>query len=566
MYLKKRLGVNWRSSAYFLLIGMVGGDMLRGQVLVDPARQFLEQERQKQQQQERERPVTPLLPERESPLLPAEEAEEDPEAAGFMVQRIVLKGLTVLSGQKVQAVIRRYEQQKLTLTKINSLIGELTNLLIEAGYITTRVYIPEQNIASGTLELLVVEGKIASITHRNDSYRDHWLTWMAFPIGPGRVLRLPELEQGMDQINRVPSAKAKLTLLPGEEPGETRIVIENKPVNPFRASLGYDNFGEAASGQDRVRLGYEVDNFLSLNETTSTTFLTSRGTNALAFSQSVPLGWWTAYHSFSYSEYLVPLTTAAELFGDYIGYTTGLNCMVWRNAQHKTSVDASFTLKRSERFVNSVALEPANLSVVRTGVSHVYRPGDAAWQFDAGFSFGLPVFFAQEDAATLPSANPHHEFHKLDFAVSMYRSIWEWLDYRGTAQAQYAVQGLFSTEQFILGDVTTVRGYRGSSVTGEDGVLWRNEFLFRYPSSTGSRAGDWWVEKVQPYLFLDTGYTELKSATQGGTLAGGGVGLRWQWERFNFDATLARPLYEDGPLAVERRDYEFYLTATLRVY
>ena len=87
-----------------------------------------------------------------------EEPTEDESKQCFEIEHIELEGAHSLSGVERQELIAPFIGKCIGLVEIRELLRIITNYYIDKGYITTRVYIPQQDLGSGTLKLLVVEG------------------------------------------------------------------------------------------------------------------------------------------------------------------------------------------------------------------------------------------------------------------------------------------------------------------------------------------------------------------------------------------------------------------------
>lgn len=73
----------------------------------------------------------------------------------------------------------------------------LQNELIARGYITSLLTIPEQSLAQGTLKLELAYGKIGDIFWSTTSEQTTSI-WNNIPTRTGDILRLTDLEQGME--------------------------------------------------------------------------------------------------------------------------------------------------------------------------------------------------------------------------------------------------------------------------------------------------------------------------------------------------------------------------------
>ena len=66
----------------------------------------------------------------------------------FLIDTIQFEGELPVSRHKLMPILSRYEGQKLSLMEIEQLIEAITNTFIEEGYLTSRVFIKQQNFIS----------------------------------------------------------------------------------------------------------------------------------------------------------------------------------------------------------------------------------------------------------------------------------------------------------------------------------------------------------------------------------------------------------------------------------
>ena len=99
----------------------------------------------------------------------------------FLIERIALKGNSLLADNDVRALIHPFIGKRLGVNRINLLLRRLTRAYIDRGYITTRVYLGRQNLASGTLDVTVVQGKIEDIRINGEKPKSERGLRLAFP-------------------------------------------------------------------------------------------------------------------------------------------------------------------------------------------------------------------------------------------------------------------------------------------------------------------------------------------------------------------------------------------------
>lgn len=126
---------------------------------------------------------------------------------------MVLKGADHLSTADQERLVAPYRDQCLSVAQINTLLKAITHHYLERGYVTTRAYLPAQELASGQLIIVIVEGRLESLD--SSALASSRELAMAFPGATGEVLNLRELEQLVDQLSRLPSRQVELELSPG---------------------------------------------------------------------------------------------------------------------------------------------------------------------------------------------------------------------------------------------------------------------------------------------------------------------------------------------------------------
>ena len=88
----------------------------------------------------------------------------------FPIQDIELKGADSLSAADRNRLLKPYIGQCLGVTQLNELLKVITDYYIAQGRVTSRAYLPQQDLSSGHLQVLVVEGKLEGLKGHPDDY------------------------------------------------------------------------------------------------------------------------------------------------------------------------------------------------------------------------------------------------------------------------------------------------------------------------------------------------------------------------------------------------------------
>ena len=192
-----------RNSLYFLT-------MMTGAVSAAPVLDYTGAERLEEARQERLR-----MPRVENIGSSLNEKEETQDAAGsvFRIDEIILSGQGEKFG-RLQDIIQPHIHTDMGISSVNRLVKDLNAKLLDKGYVTSRIVIPEQNMKNGKLLLHLQTGRLHKIIYSRDSAVIPWKN--AFPIKEGDILNIRRLEQGLEQMKRVSSSDVSMKLLPAD--------------------------------------------------------------------------------------------------------------------------------------------------------------------------------------------------------------------------------------------------------------------------------------------------------------------------------------------------------------
>lgn len=495
----------------------------------DFAEKFLQEELRKRQLELLQKKQVEVKAEQEEDVIPI-------ETPCFNINSIQMKGNTLLGRNELEMIILPYKGKCLGKAGVNQLMAKLTTLYIDNGYITTRVYIPPQDLNTGVLEFVVIEGVLEEFSINNNSDQDRRKLWWAMPAQSGEHLSISEIEQGIDQINRVPSANAKMKLWPGRETGATHIQVLNKPSDEFRGTVEWNNEGQANTGKQKLRFGMDADNILGINDTWGMNYIGSKDTNALTLNSSFPFRKWSFNLSHSYSEYLNILPENTDLFGQSNTSTLSSDYLLYRNGKRKVQWINNVTVRRSERRLLGVELKPQKLVPIRSAINLSENLPWGFYSAEGGFVYGTKLFGASEDPSGAPKGTPKAQFKKIDGRFTLVKPLPPWASYQGNIAFQYTEDLLYSSEQIHIGDKSSVRGFETTAASGEKGFYWRNDISLSTAtllSKSGLADSAAWLRYGSLFTFIDFGWVEPKLQKRADRAAGAGLGLRINYGAMN---------------------------------
>ena len=451
------------------------------------------QNRLLEEQQRRLQELQDLPGKAQKPQAPATPAD----TRCFPIKDIELKGADSLPASDRERLLKPYIGQCLGVTQLNELLKAITDYYLGKGRVTSRAYLPQQDLSSGHLQVLVVEGKLEALRSAEGSTVTERELAMAFPGKVGEALNLREIEQLVDQLNRLPSKQAQMELTPGKQVGGSDVVVKNTAQKPWRASLSRNNDGQKSTGEQQWGAGLEWDSPLGLGDQ----LMLRGGHDAISDHQktskntmlyyNVPWGWWNFSYTYSESDYRTYGVTDDYKYkqnGDNQNHQLRAERVIHRDDVSKTSVNVGLAHLRTNNYVLDVRTAPSSnrLSELQLGVNHGRRIGNAFVNVDLGMQSGIGLLDAQSQDERDPygGRQPNSRYRKYTATVSYLQpfSLWgESFSFSSLATGQRSEDILFSPQRLSLGGSASVRGFKDQLLTGDSGGYWRNEVRWARP-------------------------------------------------------------------------------------
>lgn len=430
---------------------------------------------------------------------------------------------------------------------INLLMSELQNRIIRYGYITTRVVAPEQDLTSGTLQLLLVKGLVRDIYYSTES-DTHANLNSSMPVQKGKILNLRDIEQGLENMQRLPTTSAQMQLIPGENPGESDIMITRSQSKYWRIAMSLDDSGTKDTGRYQGGLTFYLDNPLALNDS----FYVSGGhdidgnshygSKNYLFSYSLPFGYWQFNASLSSNTYhqIVAGTPDYEYSGRSRNVNLQMSRVIHRNESQKTTLSYGINLKQSHNFIDDTEIDVQQRKTTSwmLGINHRHYFGDITLDMGASYKKGVRWFGAQQapeeyagEGSALSDIMTLNASLAVPFDIAQQKFRYN-MDY----QSQFTRGGdLTPPERFSIGSRWTVRGFDGElTLSADNGWFVRHELSWRAPLNQ------------EVYLGLDAG--EVSGADSGYMLGkrliGSAIGIRGNQFGIDYDLFAGMPLHK----------------------
>lgn len=477
---------------------------------------------------------------------PIVDLEEDIEDC-FEIETITFQGATQLSASAQRNLTKSYLNQCLTLNKIHRLINEVSNFYIGKGFITTQAFLTQQDVSDKALMISVQEGKIEKILLED---KTPFVLSVAFPGLTGQVLNLRDIEQGLEQLNRLTSQRVSIDIVPSAQPGYSVIELTYDPRRyPTTLSVSFDNSGQKSTGVAQMSVNMTSDNLFGMAEQwhfsagRNADFRNNHQSRQFSGQISQPYGFWTFGYQYAWNDYFydIPLYFNTWRYqGKSQSHRASVNRVLYRDGKSKLTFTASLNRRKTQTYLEDekLGISSPTLTSATVGLNFSTSLNGGYWTFNPTFHQGLSLFGATEDDDAFPDA-PKSRFRKLSVSGSFYKPLSESTYYFGSIYGQWTHQNLYSAERISVGGEYSVRGFKEQSLTGNRGLYWRNEVN--------------WQIKTLPYLgdlslsgALDSGWVQSQQdQIEGGNLIGSALTLslagKWINQSFSFGVPLRHP-------------------------
>jgi hemolysin activation/secretion protein len=458
------------------------------------------------------------------------------------------------------------------------------NALIERGYITSRVLIPEQNLASGVLNVEVIAGRVSAVrvATADDGTNSSAMQsaapstdaataalgkvpavgpeigWsrMVLPTYPGAIYNPRDIDQALESVRRLSGqADTAFDIQPGATLGESVVVVKPAadPLSGKRwhATIGADNYGIDSTGRYELNGTFTFDSPLHLYDqltfsgSTNTDFTDHlKASRSGSVNWNVPLGYASVFVNASTSRYLQTVagySEPAQYRGDSAEVNAGIGYVPYRSASARTSAQVKLYHRFNHAYLldQPIEYQTRDLIGVEATLAHQQYVGAAVVSAGVGWRQTL-LGESKLPGVALDDPDWNGKTRILSGNVQAtipFALASQVLRYSGQFNWQHAYSPLIPNDDFTIGSPYTVRGFDGqTTLAAESGWVWRNELGL-------SIAGQ------MPFVAFDAGRVSGPNVQYlaGQTLMGTALGMRGHlpaslYAAINYEVTLGWPV------------------------
>ena len=436
--------------------------------------------------QQIERDQTFKLPKISAPTETEKRPTKEPVSKGpkIAVKQFVFNGNTLLSSERLAAVVASYPGESLSFAQLEQAVAEVAQAYRLAGW-TVRAYLPEQDIVDGVVTVNIVEavfGKVVIDGVKPQSLDQARLIQIILSEQTtGTFLRASAVDRALLIADDISGVAVTGGLQEGQRDGETDVVLIALEKPWLETNFSHDNTGSESTGVERTSLGFTGNSWLLPGDVFSTQLVGSEGTRYVRMSESIPIG----YTGLRVGVNASRMTYRVGLLGADGFEVTGLS--------ETFGLETSYPLVRSR--LSNLYMNLAVDNKIFRNFSSDKRDSDYAirsssWGlsgnlFDnfggGGFNnasltltHGTVNMDGSGNFITNPDSFPEGKlgfYRKIRYALSRQQTLTDQLAFYLAVSGQSALTDLDSSEKFYLGGSSGVRAYPGSEGGGVKGHM-----------------------------------------------------------------------------------------------
>jgi len=463
----------------------------------------------------------------------------------------------IFKPEEIMVLSSELVAREVTINEIYEFIEKITAICQEKGFLTSFAYLPPQKFEEGVIKIAIFQGKIGNVTVKGNKWaRTNYVTKNLLGINPEEqgLFNVNHLREGLDNINSRDYLKGSITLERGEKPETTDISVDIKDRIPLGLDVSWNNHGRELIGRQRAGISVTHDNLTGYGDSLTSGTILANGTFGTNAQYRLPIGSKGDELSFLYSHSRVKLDgdlyRSYDIRGNSSLYSMGIVHPLYKKRNLRINSEISYDFKNSEttaRQPQFQMLDNYELQVLRTSINITKQDSSGRWHFDNFVSCGL----SNDNFVKFNSSLVR--IHRLPFgSMGIFR-----------LSGQYSPVSLVASEQFQVGGVSTVRGFKEGFLLGDNGYNVSLQVITPVPFMP-----DILKNKIKTAIFYDQAYA--RAIYQGQTssyknfLQAVGCGLRIYITKYlTASLDLGIPLGRDRESNQDRTRFHFYVSSDI---
>jgi hemolysin activation/secretion protein len=464
----------------------------------------------------------------DEPPVPGADGTTAP-APSFAVDTIVVGPSTVFSEAELAAVVAPFEGRMLTLAELQAAADAVTQLYLNAGYLTSEAVVSRQTIEAGVAHLRVIEGYLEAILVEGSDRLTPYVQ-QRVALADTRPINQNSLEEHLQLLKADPLfANVEGALRQGQTEGGSILVVRVTEAPAVSGSLSLDTLSPRSVGEFRTGITLRYRNLTGLGDRilASAYRTTTGGAHAYELSYQVPLNPMNGTLLLRANPNNYRITDRNEpIFGRSQGSTDSYEVLyrqpLIRNLREELALSTGFRYRQGSTLLLGFITQPTVTSVVSFGQDYLRRDPTGLWGVQSQFRLGTGLF----NATARPGPEPDGQFLSWQGQVQRLQVLGPNHRLLFQGGVQLSPDSLLGSEQFFIGGAQSVRGYYQNQRFGDNGLRFSVEDQITLERDDNGRT----VTRLIP--FLDVGYVWAANAdfqvTRNNWLVGTGLALETQ--------------------------------------
>ena len=484
------------------------------------------------------RKTKPAIPPSRPPVSIENKTTPAPPPAAAPAQTITVKEIRVEGSRliplgEVRRLVAPYEGRTVAVSDLQQLATVLTQWLRGHGYVTSRAYLPLQEVTSGLVTIQILEGHVGAVRVEGARYIRPATLLHRMQTRPGVLLDYVTLQRDLARLGANPDRRATGVLLPGASTGTTDVVVKVEERSPWHLAGLADNAGTKFTGRHRQgatlgdnNLTGHDDQLVVRTEVSDRTDFVGTTANYL-----LPLGpsgrtleVQASYADVSLSQQFRPL----GITGTSAVLETTWAEPLWQTRHWEVEWATGVSSKRIRTRESGSARGKDDLRVLQFGPNALEEDAIGRSILTSEVGIGLSRFLGSSRNVD-PSATRSQtggKFVRLTMGGGRLQHLWGDWQFVARGSWQWTNDRLPPSEMLRLGGEETVRGYPEGEFLGDYGCTGTLELRTPVPvPHHGPRS------PLTAIVFLDGGAgflrKPLQTEEQKKRLTGVGFGFRW---------------------------------------
>ena len=523
--------------------------------------------------------------------------EVDKNELKFYISKINLfDDKNLLNEIEKENILSKYENKELGSTDISNILVELTNRLIEKGYVTSTASLSENNnLNSETLNLKIISGKIEKIILNEDDSLDKLKKYFLVSTKEEKVLNVRDLDTTTENFNYLEANNMTMEIIPSDKENYSIVKLKNEMKDKFTISFLTNNYGEDnQNGIWRGGTSINIDSPLGIGDRVYFSYMTvhkkkadrswKRTTESLKPGEILPIGpkgydpakdtlpykreldLYNFRYTMKFRDYTLSLgssrsenissfytpTTIYDMETMSSNFSVNLDKILWRNQKSKLSLGVGLKRKHNKSYIEDTLLSDRILTI-----GDISLNGTTVFY---GGIFGITLDYERGLRALGASNTPKAEFKKYSLNLNYYKPLTKKLVYRFNTLTSHSKDVLYASEKQSIGGVGSVPGYhRRGNIMGDRAIEIENELSYKIIDSEK-------IGRLSPYISYSYGAVRNNknpSVYGKGYVSGASIGLRYSMKYLDVDLAYAKALSHSS--YIKPRDREIYFSTSLKI-